>query len=123
MHDEVKHSCGCNLSVHNALLQVTIMDRIKHDNCVKLTEMYETKAKLFMVMELLKGGELFSRIARQGYFSEKQAADLSKQIASSLMYVIRQSFTIPLLSMFSQLVSFFRKVLARNWHCTQGFEA
>ena len=60
------------------------MNSIDHQHCVKLIEMYETKAKLFMVMELLKGGELFSRIADQGYFSEKMAADLCQQIASSL---------------------------------------
>jgi len=33
--------------------EVKIMHEVDHPNCVKLFEIFETKKKLFMVMELL----------------------------------------------------------------------
>jgi serine/threonine protein kinase len=42
--------------------EVEIMHKIHHQHCVQLVEMFETKKKIWMVMEILTGGELFDRI-------------------------------------------------------------
>jgi len=67
--------------------EVEIMHKINHPHCVTLYEMFETKQKLFMVMELLTGGELFDRIVKKGSYSEKEASVVVGSIASALEYL------------------------------------
>lgn len=67
--------------------EVTVMKSIQHPNIVCLKEIYESKDKLYLVMELVTGGELFDRIVAKGHFSEKEASDLVKTILLSLQYL------------------------------------
>lgn len=67
--------------------EVTIMMEISHPNCVKLYEMYETQKKVYMVLELLTGGELFDRIVAKGSFSEKEAAEVIKTVVTAIKYL------------------------------------
>jgi len=67
--------------------EVEIMHKINHPNCVTLFEMFETKTKLYMVMELLTGGELFDRIVAKGSYSEKAASNVIKSVASAIAYL------------------------------------
>jgi len=67
--------------------EVEIMHKINHANCVILYEMFETKPKLYMVMELLTGGELFDRIVLKGNYSEKEASNVIKNVASAIQYL------------------------------------
>merc|ERR1719167_904183 len=54
--------------------EVEILQKLDHPNIVKLFEIYDSKKRLYMVLEYLTGGELFERIVEQGSFNEKQAA-------------------------------------------------
>lgn len=67
--------------------EVEIMHKIDHPNCVKLYEMFETSKKLYMVLELLTGGELFDRIVSKGSYSEKEASLVIRDISSALKYL------------------------------------
>lgn len=67
--------------------EVKIMKAIDHKNCVKLYEMYETPKKVYMILELLTGGELFDRIVDKGSFSEKEAAEVIKTLTESIKYL------------------------------------
>jgi len=67
--------------------EVEIMQRVEHKHCVHLHEIYETTSKLYMVMDLLTGGELFDRIVSKGSYSEKEAADVVKLVAEGLRYL------------------------------------
>lgn len=67
--------------------EVDIMRRINHPNCVKLYETFNTPKKMYMVMELLTGGELFTRISDQGSFSEMSASILTRTILSAIEYL------------------------------------
>eukprot|EP01103_Thecamoeba_quadrilineata_P010526 TRINITY_DN229_c0_g1_i1.p1 TRINITY_DN229_c0_g1~~TRINITY_DN229_c0_g1_i1.p1 ORF type:complete len:795 (+),score=201.82 TRINITY_DN229_c0_g1_i1:271-2385(+) len=49
--------------------------------------MYETKTHLFLVMEYVEGGELFDRIIERGCFSEKDAANIIRQILEAVKYL------------------------------------
>ena len=46
-----------------------------------MKELFETPQKLYLVVELVTGGELFDRIVEKGSFSEKDAANLSAPAA------------------------------------------
>jgi len=67
--------------------EVEIMHKVDHPNCVKLLEMFETPKKLYMVLELLTGGELFDRIVEKGSYSEKEASVLIKDVATAIKYL------------------------------------
>lgn len=68
-------------------MEVTIMKSIDHPNCVKLYKMYDTPKKVYMVLELLTGGELFDRIVAKGNFSEKEAAGVIHSVTTALKYL------------------------------------
>lgn len=46
--------------------EITIMRHLSHPNIVNLKEVMSSKDKIYMVMELVTGGELFDRIATEG---------------------------------------------------------
>eukprot|EP00457_Paulinella_chromatophora_P006463 gb/GEZN01006481.1/.p1 GENE.gb/GEZN01006481.1/~~gb/GEZN01006481.1/.p1 ORF type:complete len:336 (+),score=52.33 gb/GEZN01006481.1/:70-1077(+) len=67
--------------------EVEILQKIHHPNCVQLFAVFDTKKDLYMVMELLTGGELFDRIVEKESFSEKQAVGVIKSVAEALSYL------------------------------------
>jgi len=67
--------------------EIRVLKRLKHANIVGLQEVFENKTQVFLVMELVTGGELFDRIVEKGSYSEKDAADLIKQVLSAVAYM------------------------------------
>lgn len=67
--------------------EVYILNEVEHEHVVKLYESYVTQDKIYMVQDLLSGGELFDRIIEQTFFSEEEAAKVVRQIADALMYL------------------------------------
>jgi len=67
--------------------EIRVLKRLKHANIVALLEVFEDKMKVFLVMDLVTGGELFDRIVEKGSYSEKDAADLIKQVLSAVAYM------------------------------------
>jgi len=67
--------------------EVEILRKIDHRHIVKLYDIYETKDHLYMVMEILRGGELFDSIVRRGTYSEKEAAAVMRQIIEAVEYL------------------------------------
>ncbi|KAK4710000.1 hypothetical protein R3W88_004513 [Solanum pinnatisectum] len=51
-------------------------------NIVEFKGAYEDQYSVHLVMELCAGGELFDRIIARGYYSEKDAADIIRQIVN-----------------------------------------
>jgi len=70
--------------------EVEIMRRIDHPTIVKLYDVFETEDKVYLVMELLTGGELFDRIVDVGHFSEKDAVEMTHKLVSAVMYMHEQ---------------------------------
>ena len=67
--------------------EVRIMQTLDHPNIIKIVETYTELDRLYIVMELCKGGELFDRLIKVGRFTEEQFRSLATQIASSLKYL------------------------------------
>ncbi|KAJ3275642.1 hypothetical protein HDV01_007645 [Terramyces sp. JEL0728] len=67
--------------------EVKILQRIDHPNIVKLYEMYEFEGKIYLVMELVTGGELFDLIVGRGCFQEKETAEFVKKILLAINYL------------------------------------
>ena len=67
--------------------EVEIMHKIQHEHCVQLFEMFETNKKIYMILELLTGGELFDRIVSKGSYSEKEASEVIASVTSAIQYL------------------------------------
>jgi len=67
--------------------EIDIMRRVEHKNILKLHEIYESEEKVYIVMELVNGSELFDRIVDKGYYSEKNAIIIVKQILDAVAYL------------------------------------
>ena len=63
------------------------MTKIQHENVVKLFEVHETPQTLFLVMEILTGGELFDRIIAKGHYSEADARKLAITILKAVQHL------------------------------------
>ncbi|XP_055608815.1 calcium/calmodulin-dependent protein kinase type 1 [Uranotaenia lowii] len=61
-----------------------------HPNIVQLYETYEDKAKVYLIMELVTGGELFDRIVEKGSYTEKDASCLIRQVLEAVDYMHEQ---------------------------------
>ncbi|KAH6822135.1 calcium-dependent protein kinase 21 [Perilla frutescens var. hirtella] len=63
--------------------EVHIMQHLSgQPNIVEFRGAYEDRQAVHLVMELCGGGELFDRIIAKGHYSEKDAADLCRQIVN-----------------------------------------
>jgi len=65
--------------------EIEIMKKVgNHPAILKLFEVYETKQNLYLVLELVTGGELFDQIVARGEYSEKDASNIVRQIISAV---------------------------------------
>lgn len=75
---------GTNL-MSNIKREITIMRRLRHPNIVKLFEVLASKTKIYFVMEFVKGGELFAKVAK-GRFNEDLCRKYFQQLISAVGY-------------------------------------
>ena len=67
--------------------EVNILKRVRHANVIQLYEMYEIDNKIYLVMELVTGGELFDEIVGRGTFHERDAAKVVQKILHAIEYL------------------------------------
>eukprot|EP00211_Chloroparvula_japonica_P004571 CAMPEP_0119118700 /NCGR_PEP_ID=MMETSP1310-20130426/493_1 /TAXON_ID=464262 /ORGANISM="Genus nov. species nov., Strain RCC2339" /LENGTH=691 /DNA_ID=CAMNT_0007108087 /DNA_START=89 /DNA_END=2164 /DNA_ORIENTATION=+ len=67
--------------------EVTILQKVKHPNCVSMIEIFESPKHVYLVMELVTGGELFKRIIQKKVFMEDDAARIIKDLCAGLKYL------------------------------------
>ena len=67
--------------------EIKVLRKLRHSNIVRLLETFEDKNKVYLVMELVTGGELFDRIVEKGSYTERDASALIKQILEAVDYM------------------------------------
>lgn len=63
--------------------EISVMRLVKHPNVVQLYEVMATKSKIYFVLEYVKGGELFNKIAK-GRLKEDVARKYFQQLISAI---------------------------------------
>jgi 5'-AMP-activated protein kinase catalytic alpha subunit len=66
--------------------EISIMKMVKHDYVVQLKEVLASRTKIFIVLELITGGELFDKIVAEGRFIEEQARFYFRQLIEGVAY-------------------------------------
>ncbi|KAJ7979954.1 Non-specific serine/threonine protein kinase [Quillaja saponaria] len=70
--------------------EIDAMRRLHHHpNILKIHEVMATKSKIYLIVELATGGELFSKIARKGRLTEQVARRYFQQLVSALEFCHR----------------------------------
>lgn len=64
--------------------EIGIMQNIQHDNLIRLHDVYENPARVYLVMEKCTGGELFVRIQMKNTYSEQDAAAVLTHLARGI---------------------------------------
>ncbi|KAG7244657.1 hypothetical protein INR49_029676 [Caranx melampygus] len=67
--------------------EIAVLHRIKHPNIVSLEDIFESTSHLYLVMQLVSGGELFDRIVEKGFYTERDASQLIHQILDAVKYL------------------------------------
>lgn len=60
--------------------EIAVMKRVSHPNIVELHEVMATRSKIYLALELVRGGELFARIVRAGRVKEDVARRYFRQL-------------------------------------------
>ena len=66
--------------------EIGIMKMVHHEHLVVVKDVFATQKKIFLVLELVEGGELFDKIANEGKLSEARARFYFKQLVNGLLY-------------------------------------
>lgn len=69
---------------HQLKTEITAMQMVKHPNVVRCYEVIATKSKVYIVSELVTGGDMFDRIVRAGRLSEKEALWYFRQLVAAV---------------------------------------
>jgi len=67
--------------------EIDILKKLHHHNIILLKDVYDEKETIYLVMELVQGGELFDQIVSRGTYSEADAANIVRQILDAVAYM------------------------------------
>jgi len=67
--------------------EILIMKNLDHPSLNKLLDVFQSEDEIFMVLEYVKGGDIYARLVNAEAFSEKDASHITKQLCSALAYL------------------------------------
>ncbi|XP_029949696.1 serine/threonine-protein kinase DCLK2 isoform X2 [Salarias fasciatus] len=77
----------CSGKEHLIESEVAVLRRVKHPNIIMLIEEVDTPTELYLVMELVKGGDLFDAITSSAKYTERDASIMVYNLAGALKYL------------------------------------
>eukprot|EP00607_Mallomonas_marina_P007103 CAMPEP_0182437614 /NCGR_PEP_ID=MMETSP1167-20130531/85165_1 /TAXON_ID=2988 /ORGANISM="Mallomonas Sp, Strain CCMP3275" /LENGTH=350 /DNA_ID=CAMNT_0024630593 /DNA_START=355 /DNA_END=1408 /DNA_ORIENTATION=- len=66
--------------------EAEILIVLNHPNIVKCYNIYEDDKTFYVILEILKGGELFEKIVKKTFYSESDARDLVQLLLNAIKY-------------------------------------
>uniref|UniRef100_A0A7N8YH09 Serine/threonine-protein kinase DCLK2 n=1 Tax=Mastacembelus armatus TaxID=205130 RepID=A0A7N8YH09_9TELE len=81
----------CSGKEHLIENEVAVLRRVRHPSIIQLIEVDETPTQLFLVMELVKGGDLFDAITSSTKYSERDASAMVFNLAGAIKYLHRMN--------------------------------
>lgn len=67
--------------------EINIMYMCNHPNIIRVFEDYETPDEIYLIMELIKGGDLFDYITKHRRFDEITSSLMIKDIGEAILYL------------------------------------
>lgn len=69
------------------LREIYILKKIKHNNVIRLLEVFETDTQALIVMEYAGGGDLLHYVKSKKFLTEKEARPLFRQVVYGLAHI------------------------------------
>ena len=66
--------------------EIVTLKMVRHPYVVQLKEVLASRAKIFIVLELIQGGELFDRIVQKGKFDETLSRFYFRQLIEGVKH-------------------------------------
>lgn len=66
--------------------EIKILSKLDHPNIIKIYEYFITERSIYIVTELLNGGELFDKIIEEKRFTEEMAAKTMREVLGAVQY-------------------------------------
>lgn len=66
--------------------EIQVLNELKHENIIQLYDVFDERSFIYLVTELMSGGELFDRIVSKAFYNEKEARDLCKILFEAIAY-------------------------------------
>jgi len=67
--------------------EIDIMRKLHHQHIIALYDVFEDEERIYLILELVTGGELFDQIVSRGVYSERDAAAVISQILEAVAYM------------------------------------
>ena len=67
--------------------EIKILQVLNHPNIIRLEDTYETSERIYMVMEMMVGGELFDYVVEKGTLSEEEASTIVRKVTSAVAHM------------------------------------
>lgn len=68
-------------------VEIKVLEELNHPHIIKLEDVFETPDRIFIVMELMDGGELFDYVVEKGMLNEEEASVMIRKITSALAHM------------------------------------
>jgi len=67
--------------------EIEIMTKLHHSNILHCEEIFETETFIYLILEMIKGGELYDKIVDEGEYSEEETKLIVLQILDAVEYL------------------------------------
>jgi serine/threonine protein kinase len=68
-------------------VEIKVLKTLNHPNIIHLEDTFETPDRIYMVMEMMSGGELFDYVVEKGTLSEEEASIIVRKITSAVAHM------------------------------------
>ena len=104
----IKRSALTNEDEESLKMEIQIMQVMEHPNIISIKEVFYSKSFVYLVMDLMTGGELFDRIVNKDHYSENEAKQAMVDIAIALEYCHSKNIVHRFVCCCLVLIYFFR---------------
>jgi serine/threonine protein kinase len=74
------------------LHEVGVLDSLKHSNIMHVNALFEDEEHFFLVMECMRGGNVYDRIMESKRYTEDEARTLAKKLLGAVRYIHERGF-------------------------------
>jgi len=85
--DTKKFALSPGLTPADLREEAAMMMTLDHPNIIRIKDTFETDNIIFIVMELVRGGDLFDRIVEKGKYTENEARLVMQKVLSAVKYL------------------------------------
>ncbi|KAL7559111.1 hypothetical protein ACA910_017522 [Epithemia clementina (nom. ined.)] len=67
--------------------EIDALRQLDHPGIIRLFDVFISREKIYIVMELMEGGELFDYVVQKGTLTEEEAARIVRKVTGALVYM------------------------------------